>query len=82
MSPQTQTLDFELEPTDSRRLSDLCGPLDENLKHIERRLGVEITHRGHQFRLIGNASSVSAVHKLLLDLYIETATVKGKEGRI
>jgi|TARA_Y100001951_G_scaffold104552_1_gene116522 phosphate starvation-inducible PhoH-like protein len=82
LSPQTQTLDFELEPTDSRRLSDLCGPLDENLKHIERRLGVEITHRGHQFRLIGNASSVSAVHKLLLDLYIETATVKGKEGRI
>lgn len=82
MSPQTQTLDFELEPTDSRRLSNLCGPLDENLKHVERRLGVEITHRGHEFRLIGNAASVSAVHKLLLDLYVETATVKGKEGQI
>lgn len=80
MSPQTQTLDFELEPTDSRRLSNLCGPLDDNLKHIERRLGVEITHRGHQFQLIGNAPSVSAVHKLLLDLYVETATVKEQEG--
>ncbi|RUO68891.1 PhoH family protein [Idiomarina ramblicola] len=82
MSPQTQTLDFELEPTDSRRLSNLCGPLDENLKHVERRLGVEITHRGHEFRLIGNAASVSAVHKLLLDLYVETATVKGEKGQI
>ncbi|ASG66103.1 PhoH family protein [Idiomarina sp. X4] len=82
MSPQTQTLDFELEPTDSRRLSNLCGPLDENLQHIERRLGVEITHRGHQFRLIGNAKTVSAVQKLLLDLYVDTAPMKGRDGQI
>ena len=82
MSPQTQTLDFELEPTDSRRLSNLCGPLDENLQHIERRLGVEITHRGHQFRLIGNAKTVSSVHQLLLDLYVDTAPMKGRDGQI
>ncbi|MBF38437.1 PhoH family protein [Idiomarina sp. UBA4520] len=82
MSPQTQTLDFELEPTDSRRLSNLCGPLDENLQHIERRLGVEITHRGHQFRLIGNAKTVSSVQKLLLDLYVDTAPMKGRDGQI
>ncbi|MFD2632540.1 PhoH family protein [Idiomarina piscisalsi] len=82
MSPQTQTLDFELEPTDSRRLSNLCGPLDENLQHIERRLGVEITHRGHQFRLIGNAKTVSAVQKLLLDLYVDTAPMKGRDGQV
>jgi phosphate starvation-inducible PhoH-like protein len=82
LSPQTQTLDFELEPTDSRRLSNLCGPLDENLQHIERRLGVEITHRGHQFRLIGNAKTVSAVQKLLLDLYVDTAPMKGRDGQI
>jgi|TARA_R100001224_G_scaffold29069_2_gene16023 phosphate starvation-inducible PhoH-like protein len=82
LSPQTQTLDFELEPTDSRRLSNLCGPLDENLQHIERRLGVEITHRGHQFRLIGNAKTVSSVQKLLLDLYVDTAPMKGRDGQI
>lgn len=82
MSPQTQTLDFELEPTDSRRLSNLCGPLDENLQHVERRLGVEITHRGHQFRLIGNPKTVAAAQKLLLDLYVDTAPMKGKDGQI
>ena len=78
MSPRTETLEFELEPADLRRLSDLCGPFDDNLKHIERRLGVEITHRGHHFRLIGSSLTVSAVQNILRDLYVETATVKGQ----
>ena len=72
MSPQTETLEFDIEPTDLRRLSDLCGPFDENLKHIERRLGVEITHRGHNFRLIGPGHTVAAVQNILRDLYVET----------
>lgn len=82
MSPRTETLEFELEPADLRRLSDLCGPFDDNLKHIERRLGVEITHRGHHFRLIGSSLTVSAVQNILRDLYVETATVKGQAGSI
>ena len=79
---EAETIEFELEPTDLRRLSNLCGPFDENLKHIERRLGVEITHRGHHFRLIGHAHTVAAVQNILRDLYVETATVKGQEGHV
>ncbi|EAQ31145.1 MULTISPECIES: PhoH family protein [Idiomarina] len=82
MNQRTETIEFELEPTDLRRLSNLCGPFDENLKHIERRLGVEITHRGHHFRLIGHAHTVAAVQNILRDLYVETATVKGQEGHV
>ena len=31
---------FELQPADPDRLAALCGPFDEHLKQIERRLGV------------------------------------------
>ncbi|WP_258807133.1 PhoH family protein [Pseudidiomarina sp. CB1] len=82
MSPQLTTLDINLEPADSRRLAELCGPFDENLKHIERRLGIEITYRNDAFRLIGQQHTVNAAAKLLRDLYVETATVQGKAGEI
>lgn len=82
MSPAITTQDVNLEPVDSRRLADLCGPFDENLKHIERRLGVEISYRQNHFRLLGPRHTVEAAAKLLRDLYVETATVKGEDSAV
>lgn len=78
MSQTVSTLDIDLEPADNRRIADLCGALDENLKHIERRLGIEISYRHNEFRLIGPNHTVQAGAKILRDLYVETATVKGE----
>jgi phosphate starvation-inducible PhoH-like protein len=82
LSQTVSTLDIDLEPADNRRIADLCGALDENLKHIERRLGIEISHRHNEFRLIGPTHTVQAGATILRDLYIETATVKGEEGKV
>lgn len=82
MSQTVSTLDIDLDPADNRRIADLCGALDENLKHIERRLGIEISHRHNEFRLIGPNHTVQAGAKILRDLYVETATVKGEEGKV
>ena len=82
MTASLITLEIELEPADGRRLADLCGPFDENIKHLERRLGVEISHRGSDFRVIGEQHTVTAAEKILRDLYVETATVKGSAGRV
>jgi phosphate starvation-inducible PhoH-like protein len=82
LSQTVSTLDIDLEPADNRRIADLCGALDENLKHIERRLGIEISHRHNEFRLIGPTHTVQAGAKILRDLYVETATVKGEEGKV
>lgn len=71
-----------LEPIDNNRQANLCGPMDDNLKTIEKRLGVEISYRGNQFKVVGNESSSTAVIKILKDLYIETSTVKNEEGVI
>ncbi len=67
-----------LEPHDNQRQANLCGPMDDNLKAIERRLGVEISYRNNKFKILGKPSNCQAVVKLLKDLYLETATVKGK----
>ncbi|WP_230585776.1 PhoH family protein [Xenorhabdus bovienii] len=54
----------------------LCGPLDDNLKQLERRLGVEISRRDNRFKLVGKPLSVSAVAGILRHLYVETAPVR------
>lgn len=56
--------------------------MDDNLKTIERRLGVEISYRGHEFKIVGQQANCEAVEKLLKQLYVETAAVKGKSVMI
>ncbi|WP_414830501.1 PhoH family protein [Alteromonas sp. H39] len=66
-----------LEPEDNKRLSSLCGPFDDNIKQIERRLGVEITYRSNAFKVLGEPQQASGASELLKLLYIETQPVKG-----
>ena len=74
--PETAPLsaDLVLEPVDNQRLANLCGPLDEHLRQIERRLGVEINNRGNTFQIIGISHSVALASRLLRDLYATTNT--------
>ncbi len=62
-----------LEPDDSKRLAALCGPFDQNLKHLEKRLGVLIRNRGNVFQLSGPEQRLKAASALLTQLYRETA---------
>lgn len=61
-----------LEPNDSRRLSALCGPVDQNIKHLEKRLAVSIRNRGNEFQISGPEPRVEAAAALLHQLYRET----------
>ncbi|MCM2679094.1 PhoH family protein [Echinimonas agarilytica] len=78
MSQNLTTLEVTLEPEEGRRLSALCGPFDDNIKQLERRLGVEISYRGNLFRVIGSELTAEAAANILLDLYVETAPVRGQ----
>ncbi len=71
-----------LEPVDNNRQANLCGPMDDNLKTIERRLGVEISYRSNVFKIVGEDNAANAVINLLKDLYVETDTVKGQNKTI
>jgi phosphate starvation-inducible PhoH-like protein len=61
--------DFLLEPFDNQRLANLCGQLDEHLRQIENRLGIEINNRGNRFQLIGKPQAVDAATAVLEALY-------------
>ena len=70
MSRHITTLDLHLEPADAQRLASLCGPFDDNIKQIERRLGVEIIYRNHHFQIVGKTVQAEAVMELLKRLYV------------
>ena len=66
------TTNISLDPNDPQRLAALCGPLDQNLKHLEKRLGVHIRNRGNQFQISGPEQRIKAAGALLSQLYRET----------
>lgn len=68
------TTSINLEPANNLRLANLCGPMNEHVREIEKRLGVEITHLSNQFKVTGEASIVTRVTELLRDLYAMTET--------
>ncbi|WP_022940155.1 PhoH family protein [Psychromonas hadalis] len=78
MTKQLTTVHLDLVPQDSDRLAVLCGPFDDNIKQIERRLGLEIVYKDSHFQIIGEHRYAVACNDLIKDLYIETQTVKGK----
>ena len=63
---------MSLQPENNERLANLCGQLDEHLRMIERRLGIEIRNHGHSFKLTGDSRNVSAANSVLKELYSST----------
>ncbi|CAM5225158.1 nucleoside triphosphate hydrolase [Alishewanella longhuensis] len=69
---KTVSIELQLEPADHRRLTLLCGPYDDNLKHIERRLLVEISYRATLLRIEGPEPNVAAASLIVKELYQQT----------
>lgn len=66
-SAQDAPVEFALLPEDNTRLAALCGPLDQNLRLVEQRFGVEVRRRGNQFRVLGERSA--GAERVLRDLF-------------
>jgi phosphate starvation-inducible PhoH-like protein len=73
MSEHPDSLDLVLEPLDNERLRNVCGQLDEHLRQVERRLGIEISNRGNSFRLLGEPAAIEAGSEVLRGLYDASA---------
>ncbi len=68
----SNTSQLVLEPADNRRLANLCGQFDENIRHIEQRLGVEISNRSNQFKIFGSGKPVRAACEVIQRLFEAT----------
>jgi len=69
MDEHPDSLDLLLEPQDNERLRNVCGQLDEHLRQLESRLGIEISNRGNFFRLFGSPEAIRAGSEVLQGLY-------------
>ena len=69
MSSVPATRDLFLDPSDNVRLVELCGPLDEHLRLMESRLGVEIRRRGNRFQIVGPTAAAKRAESVLQSLY-------------
>lgn len=72
MTAEIYSIDVVLEPADNPRLANLCGPLNEHLSQMEKRLGIEINNRGNTFSIRGDAKTVNAAAEVLKELYDST----------
>ncbi len=77
LSRHISTLNLHLEPADNLRLASLCGPFDDNLKQLERRLGIEISYRDNHFQVLGKQAQIDAAAVILKHLYVETQPLRG-----
>ena len=68
-----QRLTVILAPNEPRRLADLSGQFDENLRNIERQLGIRIKNRGNHFELAGPEEAIERGRRVLEDLFELTA---------
>ena len=56
-------------PSNNARIANLCGPVDENLRIIERALDVKIAHRHEQFKVDGTKANATKGMEVLQALH-------------
>ena len=62
---------FTPEPLDNKRLANLCGPMDENLRQISAALDVTVFRRGEKF-IVSGSNAERAVE--MLEQFYQQAT--------
>jgi len=66
---KTDSVELRLAPEDNRRLANLCGPMDENLRQIEAAFDVTIGRRGSNFRFSGDAAQAEKAGQAIEHFY-------------
>jgi len=69
LNKKDQLIKVSFEPVDNKRLVNLCGPFDENLRQIENALEVTVSRRGEHFIIEGERGELA--RQVLNDFYQE-----------
>jgi phosphate starvation-inducible PhoH-like protein len=69
MSAQVESRELSLEAADNTRLGNFAGPMEQNLRHVEERLGVEVRRRGHQLQVLGPPGIVDSALAVLARMF-------------
>ena len=66
---KSHSAQLNFEPLDNKRLANLCGPLDANLRQVEAALDLTIARRGARLTLKGRREDVDRGLDLLEGFY-------------
>jgi phosphate starvation-inducible PhoH-like protein len=69
MSVPLATRDLSFEPVDNVRLANFVGPMDENLRHVEKRLNVQVRRRGGWLEIVGAPEAAEVAERVLRRLF-------------
>jgi phosphate starvation-inducible PhoH-like protein len=68
----TQDVKFLLTPFHADALANVCGQVNEHLKLLESRLGIEIHNRSNEFKVSGEPEQAVLASEMLKQLYQES----------
>ena len=74
MTQQVESRELSLEAADNTRLGNFAGPMEQNLRHVEERLGVEVRRRGHKLQVLGPPGIVDSAQAVLSRMFELSAT--------
>jgi len=74
LTDQVEVRELSLEAADNTRLGNFAGPMEQNLRHVEERLGVEVRRRGHQLQVLGPPAVVDNARAVLTRMFELSAT--------
>ena len=74
MNAQVESRELSLAAADNARLGVFAGPMEQNLRHVEDRLGVEVRRRGHKLQVLGPPGIVDSALAVLTRMFELSAT--------
>jgi phosphate starvation-inducible protein PhoH and related proteins len=74
LSAQVDSRELSLAGADNPRLVNFAGPMEQNLRHVEERLGVEVRRRGHELQVLGPVDAVNNASAVLQRMFELSAT--------
>ena len=63
------TQEITIDSFSNKRLANLCGQFDENIRYIENHLKIDILSHGNIFKVTGAETAISTANKVILSLY-------------
>lgn len=60
---------LKLEPQDNKKLINLCGPIDENLKQLSENLNLTISRNNFEINLEGSIKQIKPAKDLIMHFY-------------
>jgi len=69
LNEPSEQREISLEEADNIRLANFAGPMEQNLRHVEERLGVDVRRRGHRLRLSGPSGSIARAEAVLRRMF-------------